>query len=165
MSLNTEFTCGLDDVDTQNLIITDENFDDYSSFSFIFKNESIDSYFTADSMYISSEQISSFIEKISNYENEIIGELFNNNITDNYSVNLNNKILSFSVMNCFGGFTHMDFKIKINNDNIQDVLNVFNKLFDFKKKFEECDVGLSEVEEYDEEQQTDENQVDETLLF
>ena len=159
MSLNTEFTCGLDDIETQDLIITDENFHYYSSFSFIFKNESIDSYFSADSMYISSEEISSFIEKISNYENDILGELFND--TECYSVYLNNKVLSFS---CFSSY-NMNFKIKINNDNIQDVLNVFNKLFDFKKKFEECDVGISDVEEYDEEQQIDLNQVDETLLF
>ena len=161
MSLNTEFTCGLDDIDTQDLIVNDENIFDYSSFSFIFKNTHIDSYFSADSMYISSEEISSFIEKISNYENDIFGELFNN--TEYYSVYLNKKTLSFSVVNYKEGFSNVNFKIKIDNENIQDILNVFNKLFDFKKKLEDSYV-LSDIDEYDEEQ-TDLNQEEEALLF
>ena len=163
MNLDIEFTCGLDDIDTQDLIINEDNIYDYSSFSFIFKNTFVESYFSADSMYISSEEISSFIQKIENYENESIGELFTN--TEYYSVYLNNKFISFSVVNFKEGFSNVHFKIKINNDNIQDFLGVFNKLFDFKKKLEDSYVDLSDIEDYDEEQIDLNQQEDETLLF
>jgi hypothetical protein len=157
-----EFTCGLDDIDTQDLIINEDNIYDYSSFSFILKNTFIESYFSADSMYISSEEISCFIQKITNYENESFGELFAN--TEYYSVYLMNKFITFSVVNFKEGFSNVHFKIKINNDNIQDFLSIFNKLFDFKKKIEDSYVDLSDIEEYDEEQ-TDLNQEDDSLLF
>ena len=153
MSLNIEFTCGLDDIDTQDLIITDENIYDYSSFSFILKNSSssIETYFSADSIYISLEEISNFIEKLSNYENEIVGDLFHN--TDYYSISLYRGMkLIFSVCNFKEGFSGASFALKLNRENIQDVLSVFNKLYDFKKKLEDSyERDYSDIEDYEEE--------------
>lgn len=145
MNFNIEFTCGLDNIDIQDLVIDSDNVYDYSSFCFVFRNTLTDIYFSADSMYTSLLEISSFIQKLSQYENDTVGELFTG--TDYYSVSLKNKTIIFSLANFKEGFTDICFIVKINNENIQGILNVFNKLFDFKKKLEDSYVDMSDIEE------------------
>ena len=145
MDFNIEFTCGLDNIDIQDLIIDSDNVYDYSSFCVVFRNTLTDIYFSADSMYTSLLEISSFIQKLSQYENDTVGELFTG--TDYYSVSLKNKTIIFSLANFKEGFTDICFIVKINNENIQSILNVFNKLFDFKKKLDDSYVDMSDIEE------------------
>ena len=64
-----------------------------------------------------------------------------------YSVSLKNKTIIFSLANFKEGFTDICFIVKINNENIQSILNVFNKLFDFKKKLDDSYVDMSDIDE------------------
>ena len=111
MNFNIEFTCGLDNIDIQDLVIDSDNVYDYSSFCFVFRNTLTDIYFSADSMYTSLLEISSFIQKLSQYENDTVGELFTG--TDYYSVSLKNKTIIFSLANFKEGFTDICFIVKI----------------------------------------------------
>ena len=147
MSLNIEFVCGLDNVDYQDLVLNDDNIFDYTSFDFIFKFDCMKLFFSSESMYISSYEISTFINKLVHYENNSIGELFEDN--EYYSICLKDKKISFAVTNCEGGFSNMCFMLTIDNQNIQDILILFNKLLNFKKRIEDSYVSSDIEEEYE----------------
>jgi hypothetical protein len=147
MYLNIEFSCDLDDVDTNGLIINEDNIYEYSNFSFIFKNEHGYSKFLAESCYISTLDIQRFINNLSNFRNNASSEfdLFGN--LGYHSVTLKNKILAFSVMNYKEGYSFISYNIELNDENIQDIIDIFQKLFDYKQKIQDLFVSYDEEDE------------------
>ena len=147
MYLNIEFRCDLDDVDTNGLIINEDNIYEYSNFSFIFKNEYGYSKFLAESCYISTLDIQRFINNLSNFRNNASFEfdLFDN--LGYHSVTLKNKTLTFSVMNLKEGYSFISYNVELNDENIQDIIDVFQKLLEYKQKIE--DLFMSCDEEYE----------------
>lgn len=146
MSINLEFSCDLDEINTNGLIINDDNVFEYSNFSFIFKNEYGYSTFSAESSYISSLDVSTFINNLLNFKNNISSEfdLFGN--LGYHSVVLKNKMLSFSVMNFKEGYSFISHCIQLNDENIQDIIEIFQKLLEFKQKIENLFVSYSDDE-------------------
>ena len=147
MSLNIEFLCDLDNVDTNGLVINDDNIFDYSNFHFIIKNEYGYSTFLADSSYLSTLDIRSFINILSNFRSDVTSEddLFGN--LGYNSVIVKNKVLTFSVTNYKEVYSFMSHNIELNDENIQDVIDIFEKLFEYKQKIEYLYVSYSDEEE------------------
>lgn len=135
MNLNIEFICGLDNVDTEDLVIDNDNITDYSCFEIIFKNNFCQTRYFGDSSLVSSDEIMSFINNLTYYENDTSCQLFF--ISEDCPVFMKDKTLTFSVSNYKYGFKNVSFSIRLNSENLQDILNVFNRLLEFKIKLED----------------------------
>jgi hypothetical protein len=142
------FLCDIDNNDQiQN--ITYEEICDYSNFSIKITIQNIQLSFDSDVITITKDSIENFINKFENNENCYITFNVGNGSSITF---LRNTELIFEVYTYKEGtFTSLSYQIPVNNNNRDQISNVFRQLLQFKIAFDNIEI-IDDEDEYNQDQ-------------
>lgn len=135
--MRIEFLCDIDNNDIpQN--VTYEQIHDYCSFSIDIEIENIELTFNSDVMTIEKESIQNFIDKFENNQNCSMTFNLGNGSCINFATN--NKLTFIVYTYKEGTYTTISLHINVNNNNHNQLNNIFRQLLEFKTTFDNINI-------------------------